>query len=138
MTITKHAALLLMTLVVLSGLVSAQKSTTIKAQIPFDFVANGKTMPAGECTIAVDVNGSTLLSIRSGEQRTFAVPNADESSGARKKTALVFHRYGKRYFLVAIEHEGETGYQLPASAPERELLARNVPGQVFRLLASAQ
>ncbi len=138
MAITKHAALLLMTLVGLTGLVSAQTSTTIKSQVPFDFVANGKTMPAGECTIAVDVNGRTLLSISSGEQHTVAFPIADESPRARKKTALVFHHYGKRYFLAAIEHEGGTGYQLPASRPERELLARNVRWQVLTLLASAK
>lgn len=138
MTITKHAALLLIALVGLTGLISAQKSTTIKAQVPFDFVANGKTMPAGECTIAVDVNGTTLLSISSGKKRTVALPIADESPRARKKTALVFHHYGNRYFLVAIEREGGTGYQLPESRPERELLARNVPWHVFTLLASAK
>jgi hypothetical protein len=138
MTITKHAALLLMTLVGLMGLLNAQSSTTIKTQVPFDFVANGKTMPAGECTIAVDVNGRTLLSISSGEQHAYALPIADESPSARKKTALVFHRYGNQYFLVAIEHEGGTGYQLRASRLERELLARNMPWQVFTLLASAK
>lgn len=135
----KHnATLLILMLVGLTGLVQAQMSTLFKAQVPFDFVANGKTMPAGECTIAVDVNGRTLLSISSGEQHAIAFPIADESPRARKKTALVFHHYGNRYFLVAIEHEGGTGYQLPASRSERELLARNVPWQVFTLLASAK
>jgi hypothetical protein len=138
MTITRHAALLLITLVGLTGLASAQESTTIKAQVPFDFVANGRTMPAGGCTVAVDVNGWTRLSISSGGQHTVAFPIPDQSLRARKKTALVFHHYGNRYFLVAIEHEAGTGYQLPASRQERELLARNVHWQVFTLLASAK
>lgn len=138
MTIKKHAALLLMTLVGLTGLLNAQTSTTITAQVPFAFVANGKTMPAGECTIAVDVDGRTLLSISSGERHTFALPIADESPNAREKTALVFHRYGNQYFLVAVKHEGGTGYQLPTSRLERELQARNIPWQVFTLLASAK
>ena len=60
MTITKHIAMLLMTLVGLMGLLNGQTSTSVKAQIPFAFVANGKTMPAGECTIEVVVNGRTL------------------------------------------------------------------------------
>jgi hypothetical protein len=51
MTITKHAALLLTTCVALVGLGHAQMDTTIKAQVPFSFVANGTTMPASECTI---------------------------------------------------------------------------------------
>ncbi len=138
MTITKHAALLLMTLVGLTGLLNAQKSTTVTAQIPFAFVANGTTMPAGECTIEIDVNGRTELSIRSGKQHIFASPIGDESASARKKTALVFHNYGNRYFLAAIEHEGGTGYQLPASRVERELQARNIPWQTLTLLASAE
>jgi hypothetical protein len=138
MTITKHAALLLMTLVGLTGLLNAQNSATVKAQVPFAFVAYGNTLPAGECTIALDVNGRTLLSISSGEQHAYAFPIPDESPNARKKTALVFHRYGDRYFLVGIKREGRTGYQLRASRLERELQARNIPWQVFTLLASAK
>ena len=138
MTITKHAALLLMTLVGLTGLLNAQTSATFKTQAPFAFVANGKTMPAGECTIAVEVNGRTLLSISSGEQHVYALPIADVSPDARKKTALVFHQYGDQYFLTSIQREKGTGYQLPPSRLERELQARNIDWQVFTLLASAK
>ena len=138
MTITKHAALLLMTLVGLAGLLNAQGPTTVEAQIPFTFVANGTTMPAGECTIAVVVNGRTLLSISSGEHHAYAFPIADQSSNTRKKNVLVFHQYGDRYFLTGIKRENGSGYQLPVSKLERELQAQNVPWQVFTLLASAK
>lgn len=138
MTITKHATLLLITLVGLTGLLNAQTSTTVKTQVPFGFVANGKTMPAGECTIAVVVNGRTVLSISSGDQHAYAFPIADESPNARKKTVLVFHQYGNRYFLTGIQREKGIGYQLPASRLERELQARNIPWQGFTLLASAK
>lgn len=135
----KHnATLLILMLVGLTGLVQAQMSTGFKAQVPFAFVANGKTMPAGECTIAVEVNGRTLLSIRSGEHHVFAVPIADVSPNARNKTALVFHQYGNRYFLTSIKREGGTAYQLPPGRLERELQARNIPRHVFTLLASAK
>ncbi len=138
MTIAKHAALLLMTMVGLTGLLNAQTSATLKTQVPFEFVANDKTMPAGECTVTIAVNGRTLLSISSREQHTYALPRADESPNARKKTALVFRQYGDRYFLTSINRDGKTGYQLPASRLEHELQARNVPWQVFTLLASAK
>ena len=136
MTITKHAALLLLALVGLMGLLNAQEPATIKAKVPFDFIANGKTLPAGECTLAVEVNGRSLLSISSGKQHAFAVPIEDKSPSTPKETALVFHRYANRYFLVALRREGGTGYQLPASRLERELQAQNLPRQVFALLAS--
>jgi hypothetical protein len=138
MTISKHAALLLITVIGLTGLLKAQTSAGVTAQIPFDFVANDKAMPAGQCTIAVEVNGRTLLLISSGSQHTFAFPVGNASPVAHKKTALVFHHYGDRYFLTSIKREDGSGYQLPASKLERELQARNVQWQVFTLLASAK
>lgn len=138
MTITKHAAVLFLTLVGLTGLLNAQESATIKARVPFDFIANGKTLPQGDCTIAVEVNGRALLSITNGNQHVFAFPIGAKSASARQKTALVFHHYANRYFLVALRREGGTGYQLPASRLERELQARNIRRQVVTLLASAQ
>jgi len=110
----------------------------IKAQIPFDFVANGKKLPAGECIIAVVTNGLTKLTIRSGKQAVLALPIADEWPNASTETALVFHRYGDRYFLTGIKRENANGYQLPAGKLERELQARNVPWHAFTLVASAK
>jgi len=140
MTTKKHAATLLILMVVgLTGLANAQMSTTIKAQVPFAFVANGTTMPAGECIIAVVVsNGRTVLSISSGKQHAYVLPITAESPNARKEAALVFHQYGERYFLAGVKREGRTGYQLPASRLEGELQARNVAEQEFTLLASAK
>ena len=139
MTTKKHTATLLILMFVgLTGLVHAQMYTTIKAQVPFKFVANGKTMPAGECTIQIMVNGRTSLSISSGNQHASAFPIADESPNGSKKTALVFHRYGGRYFLTRIERAGRTGYEFPASKLESELRAGNMAEEVFTLLASAE
>jgi hypothetical protein len=139
MMMKKHAAtLLILMLVGLTGLVNAQMSTMIKAQVPFDFVANGKTMPAGECVIALVGIGQKALSISSGPQHVFAVSVvASESRSARKGTALVFHRYGDRYFLAGIKRAGAIGYELPASRQEDELRAQNVGEEVLTLLASA-
>lgn len=139
MMMKKHAAtLLILMLAGLTGLVNAQMSTMIKTQVPFDFVANGKRMPAGECIITVVGTGRTALSISSGKQHVYAIPNKDESPNASKKTALVFHRYGDRYFLAGIKRAGAIGYELPASRQEGELRAQNVDEEVFTLLASAE
>jgi hypothetical protein len=109
----------------------------IKAQIPFDFVANGKMMPAGECVITLVGTGRAALSINSGSHHAYAVPIVDEAING-KQTALIFHEYGDRYFLAGIKRAGSVGYQLPASRLEAELRARNVPEQDFTLLASAK
>jgi hypothetical protein len=139
MTTKKHTALLhILMFVGLTGLVHAQMDTTIKAQVPFNFVASGKTMPAGECTIQILVNGRTALLISSGKQRAFSFPIADESSNGSKKAALVFHQYGDRYFLAGIKRAEGIGYALPASGAEAELRARNVTEHVLTLLASGK
>lgn len=139
MRTNKHSAtLLILMLVGLTGFVHAQMATTIKAQVPFAFVANGKTMPAGECTIQFMVNGRTTLSISSSKQHVFAYPIADGSTNGSRKTALVFHEYGDRYILAGIKREGRVSFQLPASKLEDELRARNVTEEVFTLVASAK
>ncbi len=132
------AAILTLMFVGLTALANAQMSTTtLKAQVPFAFLVNGQTMPAGECVIQVVGTGGTLLAIRSGKHHAFAYPIADESSNGSKKTALVFHRYGDRYFLSGVKREGRMSYQLRLSRVEKELRAQNLAVQEFTLLASA-
>lgn len=136
----KHAVtLFILMLVALPGLVFAQTRTVIKAQVPFDFVANGKTMPAGQCTIEVRGDGLTALWISSGNRGVFTVPNATQSATISERSKLVFHRYGERYFLSTISRPGENrGYQLPSGKLERELRAQNVVESDVVLLASTK
>lgn len=138
MTMKTHAATLLILMVVgLTGLVHAQMSTMIEAQVPFAFVANGKAMPAGKCTlVAVEGYRHASLSISSGKQHVYVLSTA--SPNESKVTALVFHRYGNRYFLAGIKREGAVGYEVPASRQEGELQAQNVGEEVLTLLASAK
>src|SRR5579863_6826044 len=139
MTTKKHAAtLLVLALVGLTGLVNAQMATMTKAQVPFDFVANGKPMPAGECVIESVGVGRTALSISCGRQHVYSVAVvAYQARNASKESTLVFHRYGHRYFLAAIKRAGAIGYELPPSRQEDELRAQNVSEEVLTLLASA-
>lgn len=139
MTTKKHTATLLILMFVgLAGLVHAQTPTGLKAQIPFAFVANGQTMPAGECTIAISGEGREMLSISSGAQHVFVVPVAGESPKTVRQTVLVFHRYGNRYFLASIKRAGGTSYEFTVSKTENELRAGNVAEEVLTLLASAK
>jgi len=136
----KHAAgLLILMLVALTGLGIAQTRTMIEVQVPFDFVVNGKTMPAGECTIKVEGNGPHMLWITTGDKHAYVLPIATESRDASSETILAFHRYGDRYFLAKINLEGSSGgYEFPASKVEAELRARNTTEKIVTLLASAK
>jgi hypothetical protein len=136
----KHAAsLLILMLATLTGLASAQTAKVITAQVPFDYVVNGKTMLAGECSIKAQGDGQRVLWIASENTGMYVLPNATESTAASDRTKLIFHRYGDRYFLASIEREGESrGYELPASKLEAELRAQNVAEKDVVLLASAE
>jgi hypothetical protein len=139
MTTKKQAAtLLILMLMGLLGLASAQRSTIIEAQVPFNFVANGKAMAAGKCTIEVLGISMPQLSISSGERHIFVLPASRELPNGNKHTAVVFHKYGDKYFLAGIKRAGREGYELPADRLEVELRAQNVTEQDFTLVASAR
>src|ERR1700690_4642706 len=77
----KHAAaLLILMLAGLTGLVNAQTRATVIAEVPFNYIASGKTMPAGECRVRVENNGQAILWITSEGQTAVALPIMDESS----------------------------------------------------------
>jgi len=134
------ATLLVLILAGLTGLVNAQLiHPRITAQVPFEFVANGKTMPAGKCTIIVQGDGVKTLWITSGNENLIAIPLATQSVNPSEKTVLVFHRYGDRYFLASISRKGEArGYEFPVNKLETELQAQNVTKTDVILLASLQ
>ena len=61
----KHSAtVLILTLAGLTGLVNAQTGTTIIAHVPFNYIVNGKAMPAGESRVKVENNGSAICGLR--------------------------------------------------------------------------
>ena len=133
------ASLLVLAIIALPGFLSAQSRMVIKADVPFEFVVNGKTMPAGECTVNVTGDGHTILAIESGNEHLYALPNSTESLRPSADTTLVFHKYGDRYFLASINRAGEQrGYELPAGAIEKELRAQNSAERDVTLLAYAK
>jgi hypothetical protein len=135
---TKHTAtMLILMLAALTGLVNAQTGTMVIAQVPVNYVANGKTMPAGEVRVKIENNGQLYLSITSGNQRIFALLQTTESAKAAEASNLVFHKYGNRYFLASVSQQGQNvSYQLPAVNLEKELRASNVDEKDVRLVAS--
>lgn len=93
-------------------------SRPLKANVPFDFIVNGKTLPAGEYTI-VPSNSPGLLLIRTWETKQSAAVMTRGTVEAKSKPSLVFRRYGNQYFLAKIV--GDTSVnELWQSKAERE------------------
>jgi len=133
----KAATILILTLMALSTLAAAQKRKIVGAEVPFEFIANGKTMPAAFYTITV--SGNSLLSISSGKSFVFARSNETALSQPASGTVLVFYRYAAHYFLSGIRCEGENrGYQLPAGKTEMEMQSKNATEGEIALIATAK
>lgn len=122
---TKVLATLALSILVgsLAAPLSAQ-TITLKANIPFQFVVEGKTMPAGEYLL--QKSGSLFVSLQSfGEKSAVLSPvivSGILDSGNRSEAKLYFRRYGDQYFLSGIwDGYIDKGLVIPESHTEREL-----------------
>src|ERR1700693_2371038 len=76
------------------------QTAALKANIPFNFVVTGKSLPAGEYTIqSLSVNERVLTIRGADKSANMIMVSPCESAKPSAKTRLVFHRYGERYFL---------------------------------------
>ena len=140
----KYAKLMLgAMLMVLPVLAAAQLgSGTIVANVPFEFVAANKMVPAGECVVRSVTTDSTMLMTLMINNARAKVGLLSPASRAEGKSlagsyALIFNRQGDQYFLRGIKIEGSRNiYRLPESKAEAELRARNVLATEEIVLAS--
>ncbi len=128
-------------LMLLSGLMAAQSlaSSTVVAQVPFEFMANNKIVPAGECMVQSADMDARVLTIRNvaAKKSLLAQASRDDAKQAAENTVLVFNHYGNQYFLSEIRIEGSNQtYKLSPSRAETELRAQNAPASQQTLLAS--
>ena len=135
----RHLLILsVITLSMAAGSAYAQ-SINLKANVPFDFIVNGRTLPAGTYALRTLQNGSDLaLLVQNLESREsmIVLPGRVEGKETSTETKLLFHRYGQSYFLSQVFMEGEAaGRQLPKSHWENEV-ARIRPSQDVKLAAS--
>ena len=104
-------------LVALGAPLSAQ-SLNLKANVPFEFMVSGQSLPAGEYTVAPLTFGSATFRISSGNSGVLATVNRSDSKRTGE-SVLIFHRYGDQYFLARIVN-GDRAVELPASRNEKE------------------
>jgi len=120
-----HGSALLLVLALMMVGESVAQSIRVKADVPFEFIVNGSTLPPGQYTIQSfgTADGKTLL-LRNADKKENATVNSInvESGKTAPETKLVFHRYGDRYFLSQVWVEGNNlGRALPKGHREAEL-----------------
>ena len=126
----------LLALGLLFATASAYAQTALQANVPFNFIVAGKTLPAGEYTIRSLDTIQRVLVIRGSDKSQMVMANSCASAKPSDTTKLVFHRYGNSYFLSHIWTAGYTsGAELPPSSRESEV-AMDFPRQNVVLVAS--
>ena len=109
---------------------NAQVLSAVVINVPFDFVAGEKQMPAGRYTVRrVRSDAEGALFIRSEDGRAAAAVLTNTGEANPRAAALVFRRHGDRYFLAEISVPGTASVRkLPRTGAERRL-ERELAGQ---------
>ncbi|MFL6448452.1 MAG: hypothetical protein ACJ746_12280 [Bryobacteraceae bacterium] len=104
----------------------AQMTSGLKANIPFEFRIGNTTHTAGEYSVVRSTVGCDVLLIRnldgqSGATAFSSISVQTKPTESSEKSRLVFHRYGKTYFLSQVWQGDSTGLQLHRSKAERTI-----------------
>jgi len=139
----KTTRMLALVLTMLPLLAAAQlgRDTKIVTNVPFDFVVANKSVSAGEWILQSASDGARTLRLNNRDAGTSLFSGASEqiSKQPAGTYALVFHKYGDRYFLAAVKLAGSrTMYRISESKAEAEMIARNQPATETILLASVK
>lgn len=139
----KATRILALALTMLPLFAAAQLSsdTKIVTNVPFDFVVADKAVPAGEWILqsATDGGRTLLLNNVDAKSAVFSGALPEISKTPARAYALVFHKYGDRYFLAAVKLEGsKTMYRIRESKAEAEMLAQKATSTETILLASVK
>jgi hypothetical protein len=92
---------------------TAASADVLEAKVPFPFVVNGKTLPAGQYTIERAGMGESVLLIRGehGNDATVFVGTrpAGRQSPSHDMPALQFKKYENQYKLSAVWESADEG-----------------------------
>jgi len=116
---------LLKTTLLFGGLLALAMSLSaetalINVNVPFAFVAGGKTMPAGNYTIGQPSEGGVLL-IRCNQPNSTALVLALNSGPNNNHAGVTFSRRGSAVVMSTIDIPGSGSYKLVA--PEQKTAA---------------
>jgi hypothetical protein len=134
MKISTVSTLAMLSLGVALGPVRLMAYDPIHATIPFDFTVGTKSLAAGDYRVTA---APFVLAIQGmdGSSAVLTTTHSAEPNRTPGSATLMFHRYGNRYFLSQIA-EGDRGWELDASAVERELAAKSASPRPIVVVAS--
>jgi hypothetical protein len=104
----------------------AMGQTAIRVDIPFNFVAVGKSLPAGHYTVARFLTPSgNMWSISDDQARTVMVMNTNQDGSQKAhRPSLVFLQAGGTYSLIQIWN-WDSGRDVPQSQVKHTLVSKD-------------
>src|SRR3954463_12530021 len=88
----------------------AASSSTVVFNVPFDFVAAGKTLPAGEyIVVRSTLSSNDILSLKriDNNEGVYVLTSTVRANEIQNDAKLVFNHYGDQYFLSEFWTSGE-------------------------------
>jgi len=134
----KYLLTIALALPLLMTAAASAKAVHMRVIVPFNFIAAGTTLPAGEYDIQSFGTEGKLLSIhnRNSSAGILVFSNSCESLNASSHTKVVFHRFGDRYFLAELWVQGHnTGNQVAPASYEKEVAMDFPRDEVVLLMA---
>jgi len=116
-TVATRATLLTAGFLVCAG--SAARAETVEVKVPFPFVVNGHTLPAGQYRLDYDPAESSVLKIHGehgtkAETMTLTIP-ASKPDPVDGKPALTFKHDENGYRLLDVWESNEEAQEVPGS-----------------------
>lgn len=108
--------------VLAAGCLSAQGlNSTVKAEVPFAFVAGNTTLPAGEYKIVQFQPHALSVCVGNYIPKVMILTNATSSPDRNEKPRLVFNKYGEVYFLAEVWSADGNGRAVLKSRKEKDM-----------------
>lgn len=142
MKVRAMAVSILLGLFLLAAAAPGQAQQPLRVKIPFDFVADKATLPAGEYIVHPASIGSPVLIVQRIDSRkpaaAMVMSHPVEANARQRQTCLVFRASGERYFLSEVwTDRASFARQLGTSSIEK-MLAKNETSHEVILLANLQ
>ena len=99
------------------------QTQTLKVNIPFNFVAAGKSLPAGQYRVTSLVQPDTAWVISNDQVGAVMLTSRVESPQKTHRPSLVFLQAGGAYSLVQFWNEDHSGRDVPKANVKKTLVA---------------
>ena len=117
-------------------LAAPAEAQIVKANIPFDFYAGEKALPAGDYTLRVEGSFRHITFVLpDGTAERMILGAASQAAPSEDASVIVFHRYGDRYFIKNLTLAGTTErFNLWEGGPERDAARQSPDKQVAMVI----